>query len=429
MEYDTNQTYSPVALKHMRHPRNCGPLMSFLGHASITGACGDSMEFWVLVRGNKLEEVSFVTDGCDPSIACGSMTACLAEGKTLEEAAALSQQDILHALGGLPKESEHCALLAVDALHAACDHHIRIRDSERVVAQEEVGKDIGEEAAPQAMRSAPVERAAESDERGVLQERLGKIRRKVVVMSGKGGVGKSTIAVNLAVSLMKSGYKVGLLDVDIHGPTVPTMLGLAGETAHGHEEEILPVELDGIKVMSIGFFRFSKDDALIWRGPLKMKIIKQLLRDTVWGELDFLVVDVPPGTGDEPLSICQLIGKMTGAVVVTTPQKVATEAVRKSITFCRELKVPVLGVVENMEGFFCPRCGEVTPIFGSGGGKEIAKDMDVPFLGSIPIDPRIGEACDSGRTLVDRCAATRMAEIIRNIVNPIVTREMQDAAE
>ncbi len=429
MEYDTIHNYSRVALKHMRHPRNCGPLMSSMGHANITGPCGDSIEFWVLVRGNRLEEVSFIADGCGPSIACGSMTACLAEGKTLEEAAALGQQEILHALGGLPEESEHCALLAADALHAACDHHIRIRDSERVIAQEVVEKDVDAEAAPHAMKCAPVELAVEYDKRRVLQERLSKIRHKIVVLSGKGGVGKSTIAVNLAASLMMSGYRVGLLDVDIHGPSVPAMLGLGDISAQSDEDNIFPVELNGMKVMSIGFFLSCKNDALIWRGPRKMTAIKQLLRDTAWGELDFLVVDVPPGTGDEPLSICQLIGRMAGAVVVTTPQQVATEAVRKSITFCRKLTVPVLGVVENMDGFFCPRCGEVTPIFGSGGGREIAKDMNVPFLGSIPIDPRIGEACDSGRALVDRYAATSMAEIIRNIVNPIVAREMQEAVE
>jgi ATP-binding protein involved in chromosome partitioning len=429
MEYGTIHNYSRVALKHIRHPRNCGPLMSFMGHASITGPCGDTVEFWVLVRGNKLEEVSFVTDGCGPSIACGSMAACLAEGKTLEEAAALGPQDILHALGGLPKESEHCALLAANTLHAACDHHIRIRDSEQVVAQEEVEKDVEAEAAPQAMTYPPVELAVEYDERRVLQERLDKIRHKIVVLSGKGGVGKSTVAVNLAVSLMMSGYRVGLLDVDIHGPSVPTMLGLGDVSAQTDGEEIFPVELDGIKVMSIGFFLSRKEDALIWRGPRKMTAIKQLLRDTAWGELDFLVVDVPPGTGDEPLSICQMIDKMAGAVVVTTPQQVATEAVRKSITFCRELKVPVLGVVENMSGFYCPRCGEVTPIFGSGGGRKIAEEMNAPFLGSVPLDPGIGKACDNGRALVDRLSSTRMAEIIRNIVNPLVAREMQDATE
>jgi ATP-binding protein involved in chromosome partitioning len=429
MEYDTNFNYSPVALKHMRHPRNCGPLMSFMGHASITGTCGESIEFWVLVRGNRLEEVSFVSDSCGPSLACGSMTACLAEGKTLEEAAALGQQDILHALGGLPKESEHCALLAADALHAACDHHIRIRDSERVIAQEEVEKDVDAEAAPQAMTCAPVEFAVKYDERRVLQERLSKIRHKIVVLSGKSGVGKSTIAVNMATSLMMSGYRVGLLDVDTHGPGVPTMLGLGDISFRYDEEEIFPVDLGGIKVMSIGFFLSRKNNALIWRGPWKTKGIRQLLRDTSWGELDFLVVDVPPGTGDEPRSICQMIDKMDGAVVVTTPQLVATEEIRKSISFCRELKIPVLGVVENMNGFFCPHYGEVTPIFESEGGKEIAKDMEVPFLGSIPIDPRIGEASDSAQGLVDRYAATSMAETIRNVVNPIVAREMQDAAE
>jgi len=260
----------------------------------------------------------------------------------------------------------------------------------------------------------------EFEDRRKLQSHLCRIRHKIVVMSGKGGVGKSTVAVNLAVALMLAGKRVGLLDVDIHGPSVPTMLGLEDETVHSSETEMLPIELGDLKVMSIGFLLKHQDDAVIWRGPLKMGVIKQFLKDVAWGELDYLIIDSPPGTGDEPLSVCQLIDSMAGAVVVTTPQKVAAVDVRKSITFCRQLQVPVLGVVENMSGFVCPKCGELTPIFRANGGKNLALEMGVPFLGKIPLDPQIGEACDAGRAYLHHFAGTPTAAAMRAIIQPIL---------
>jgi len=240
------------------------------------------------------------------------------------------------------------------------------------------------------------------------------------VLSGKGGVGKSTVAVNLAVALKMLGKRVGLLDVDIHGPSIPTMLGLEGKTLSASAEGILPFDLDGMKVMSIGFFLSNQNEAVVWRGPMKMSLIKQFLQDVEWGELDYLIIDSPPGTGDEPLSICQLIGNLDGAVVVTTPQKVATVDVRKSISFCRQLNVKVLGVVENMSGFVCPKCGEITPILKSGGGQRMAADMNVPFLGSIPMDPQIAEACDDGTAFVHQFATSPTAAVMREIIQPIV---------
>jgi Mrp family chromosome partitioning ATPase len=225
--------------------------------------------------------------------------------------------------------------------------------------------------------------------------------------------------VNLATALMLSGKRVGLLDVDIHGPSIPTMLGLEGETLQASEEGPLPIEAGEMKVMSLGFLLRNPDDALIWRGPMKGDLIKQFLTDVVWGDLDYRIVDSPPGTGDEPLSVCELIGALDGAVIVTTPQKVATVDVRNSITFCQKLHVRVLGVVENMSGFACPKCGEVTQILRSGGGKRMARDMGVPFLGSIPMDPKIAEACDSGQAFVRHYAATPTAEIMRKIIQPI----------
>ncbi len=271
-----------------------------------------------------------------------------------------------------------------------------------------------------ASRRQQDESDTEFEDRRKLQSHLCRIRHKVVVMSGKGGVGKSTVAVNLAVALMLAGKRVGLLDVDIHGPSVPTMLGLENETVHSSEDELLPVELGDLKVMSIGFLLKHQDDAVIWRGPRKMSVIKQFLKDVAWGDLDYLIIDSPPGTGDEPLSVCQLIDPLDGAVIVTTPQKVAAVDVRKSITFCRQLHVPILGVVENMSGFACPKCGEVTPIFRSNGGKSLAVEMGVPFLGKIPLDPQIGEAGDAGHAYLHHFADTPTAAAMRAIIQPIL---------
>jgi len=269
----------------------------------------------------------------------------------------------------------------------------------------------------------------EFEERRKLQSRLCRIRHKIVVLSGKGGVGKSTVAVNIATALMMAGKRVGLLDVDIHGPSIPTMLGLEGRKPDGCKDGMFPIDLDGLKVMSLGFLLESPDDAVIWRGPLKMGVIKQFLRDVVWGDLDYLIIDSPPGTGDEPLSVCQLIGTLDGAVVVTTPQKVAAVDVRKSITFCRRMHLPVLGVVENMSGFVCPKCGETTQIFRSGGGRRMAEDMGVRFLGAIPMDPIIAEACDNGQAFVRLYAASPTAVIMQEIIQPIIELSGEDSKE
>lgn len=234
-------------------------------------------------------------------------------------------------------------------------------------------------------------------ERQALGRRLCGIKHKILVLSGKGGVGKSTVAAALALELSRSGRRVGLLDIDLHGPSIPRLLGLSNERATGTEGSINPIVApDGLRVMSMGFLLPNKDDALIWRGPLKYGMIKQFLRDVEWGELDYLIVDSPPGTGDEPLSIGQLIEDADGAVLVTTPQALSVSDVRKSVNFARQLRLPVLGIIENMSGFVCPDCGKRVDVFGSGGGEEMASDMGAPFLGSIPIDPAMVPAADSG---------------------------------
>jgi ATP-binding protein involved in chromosome partitioning len=254
-----------------------------------------------------------------------------------------------------------------------------------------------------------------------VKERMKNVRHKILVLSGKGGVGKSTIAVNLAVALAAVGRKVGLLDIDVHGPSVPKLLGVDGLPLHGTEEEIHPFAIgENLRIMSIGFLLRKDDDAVIWRGPMKFNLIKQFLRDVSWGDLDYLVVDSPPGTGDEPLSVAQLLGDVDGAVIVTTPQDVALLDVRKCINFCRQLSLPVIGVVENMSGFVCPKCGERTDIFKSGGGEKMAHDMKVPFLGKVPVDPGIVSASDEGRPYVVNFPHTEAGKIFAAIASPIL---------
>ncbi|MGE4552074.1 MAG: P-loop NTPase [Desulfovibrionaceae bacterium] len=234
-----------------------------------------------------------------------------------------------------------------------------------------------------------------------LQKAISRIKNKVVVLSGKGGVGKSTVATNLAVALSLSGLKVGLLDVDVHGPSVPRLLSLTGSTPHIEANFMEPVPYsDQLWVMSLGFMIPDADQAVVWRGPVKMGLIRQFLEDVAWGDLDVLVVDCPPGTGDEPLSVLQLLGKEAQAVIVTTPQGVAVDDVRRSVGFVRELENPLLGIVENMSGFVCPDCGKEYEIFGKGGGEALARLTGAPFLGRVPIDPELVRSMDQGYPLV-----------------------------
>jgi ATP-binding protein involved in chromosome partitioning len=277
--------------------------------------------------------------------------------------------------------------------------------------------------------SAQNKKANESEQdfldRQILQQRMCKIKNKILVLSGKGGVGKSTIAVNLAMSLALNGERVGLVDVDIHGPSVPKLLNLEHAKLVGTSDNtIMPiVHNSSMKVMSVGFFLEEQDDALIWRGPRKFGLIKQFLTDVVWGELDYLIFDLPPGTGDEPLSICQLIENPDGAVIVTTPQGIAITDVRKSVNFCKKLDLPILGVIENMSGFICPKCGELTHIFSYGGAKKMADEMNIPFLGEIPLDPEIVKNGDSGKPFVYYHSKSHAADAFNKIIQLILQGE------
>jgi ATP-binding protein involved in chromosome partitioning len=230
-----------------------------------------------------------------------------------------------------------------------------------------------------------------------IKNNLEKIKHKILVLSGKGGVGKSTVSSNLAVSLSERNYKVGLLDVDIHGPSIPKILGLEDKKPLANDSVIVPVSYSqNLKIMSIGFIIPDKDSPVIWRGPLKMTAIKQFIGDVEWGNLDFLIVDLPPGTGDEPLSIGQIITNCDGAIIVTTPQDVALISVRKSIRFVKQMNMPVIGIIENMSGFECPHCGKKIDIFKTGGGLKASEDFQINYLGKIPIDPSIVKSGDSG---------------------------------
>ncbi|MFP4005683.1 MAG: P-loop NTPase [Candidatus Hadarchaeia archaeon] len=235
-----------------------------------------------------------------------------------------------------------------------------------------------------------------------IAQNIEKIDHTVVVMSGKGGVGKSTVAANLAAELAMRDFQVGLLDCDMHGPSIPKIVGISyEERPGGSESSIEPISTDyGLKVISLGSMLPEKDSPVVWRGPLKMRTIQQFLGDVEWGNLDYLVFDLPPGTGDEPLSIAQLIPDPDGAVIVTTPQEVALQTIRRSVNFAEKVDLPVLGLVENMSGFVCPHCGEEVNIFRSGGGEDLSDELDIPFLGRIPLDGKIVESGEEGRPIV-----------------------------
>lgn len=274
------------------------------------------------------------------------------------------------------------------------------------------------------------EEIEEIREKLALQDNISHIKHKIVVLSGKGGVGKSTVATNIAVALSLKNQKVGLMDVDIHGPSIPKMLGLEGNELRGTETGLAPIVYsDNLRVMSIGFILRTQNDAVIWRAPLKHKLIRDFLTEVKWGELDYLIIDSPPGTGDEPLSVAQLLGDADGALIVTTPQDVALIDVRKAITFCRQVKLPILGVVENMSGFVCPHCGKTVDIFKAGGGEAMASDMGVPFLGRIPLEPKIVDAGDSGRPYLEFDREAETAKAFNAVIEPLLglTTEQKSA--
>jgi len=253
---------------------------------------------------------------------------------------------------------------------------------------------------------------------------LGKIKNKILVMSGKGGVGKSTVSVNLALGLAAKGHKVGLMDVDLHGPDVIRMLNMKGnlEAPQNPNDLVAPLQYnDNLKVVSLEYMMKDRDEAIIWRGPLKIQAIRQFVADMDWGDLDYLIVDAPPGTGDEPLSVAQTI-PLVKALVVTTPQKVALADVRKSLNFCKTVEMEVAGIIENMSGFVCPECNATVDIFKTGGGEELAREFDLPFLGAVPMDPKVVIAGDDGVPYLSSDAKSPATEAFTRIVESVELR-------
>lgn len=399
-------------------PLNFGPLKNSNANAKITGPCGDTMEFWLKIDGNKILLVSFTTDGCESSIICGSTAGYMLQNKTIDDANALTDKQVLLEIGCLPEEFKHCALLAVTTIKKAIEYY-------KITYQESCPKDNQcdnncEACANHSCHSSHEVNHDQFHEKPEAKQQ--QIKHKIAVLSGKGGVGKSTVAVNLAFALASAGYNVGLLDADIHGPSIPTLLNWDGIATSSDHEGIIPVEIGNLKVISVGFFLENQNDALIWRGPMKIGVINQFLNEVNWGELDFLIIDLPPGTGDEPLSIGQSFSNQDGAVIVTTPQEVAAADVRKSITFCQKLGLSILGIIENMSGFVCPKCNEITHIFGSDGGTQLATDFNIPLLGQIPIDPTIVSSCDNGLPYVNTYKGSKTADTINQIVDSILQR-------
>jgi len=256
-----------------------------------------------------------------------------------------------------------------------------------------------------------------------LKNNMSKIKHKILVLSNKGGVGKSSIAVNLACSLSEKGYKVGILDADLHGPSVAKMLGFEGKRLQGSPEGILPMSVSSnLVAISMASLIETSDAPLIWRGPLKMMALKQFLGEVQWGNLDYLVIDSPPGTGDEPLSICQLIPELEGGIIVTTPQGVALLDSRKCVNFLKNLKIPILGVIENMSGLKCPHCGKNIDLFKSGGGEKAAQEFNLPFLGKIPIDLNIVNSADEGKPYIFQYKDSETAQIFNKVVELIINQ-------
>ena len=374
-------------VKTKRVPTNFGPLADATSNARSRGNSGVTFEYWVKGNFDEIKDVTFTSDGDETSLTIGSTLAENATGRSFEQARLIKAGDLSEKESDSAKDAVTVFNLALDNAEVAL-----LKVKERQLVTE------------------------------IPKSKTSSQRRTIMVMSGKGGVGKSTVALNLALSMAAKGKRVGLVDVDIHGPSIPTMLNLKNITITQAADGIQPVilgDLFNLEVMSVGFLLENDDDPVIWRGPLKNSLIEQFLNDVAWGPLDYLFIDCPPGTGDEPLSVAQQLKEKAETVLVTTPQQVSVSDVARSVNFSRQMKMNLIGIIENMGGFVCPNCKTVTEIFRSGGGKALAEKYKIPYLGSIPIDPSFGLSGDAGLPYVIRYQDSPITEKYSEISDTI----------
>lgn len=375
-------------LKTKTVPTSFGMLKDATANANNRGPSDVMFEFWLKADLNEIKEVSFITDGDQKALEIGAKLASLVKTLSIEKARQIKEDSLTKKNLAVAKDALQVFHLALDEAEVAL-----LQKQERQIVDPQIVE-----------KSKPTQ------------------RRTIMVMSGKGGVGKSTVALNLALAMAAKGKKVGLVDVDIHGPSIPTMLNLKDITIMQAADGIQPVilgDLYNLEVMSVGFLLENEDDPVIWRGPLKNSLIEQFLNDVAWGPLDYLFIDCPPGTGDEPLSVAQQLKDKAETVLVTTPQKVSVSDVARSVNFSRQMKMNLIGIIENMGGFVCPNCQTVTEIFRSGGGKELAEKYEIPYLGSIPLDPSFGITGDAGLPYVVRYKDSAISKKYNEIVNSI----------
>jgi Mrp family chromosome partitioning ATPase len=263
-------------------------------------------------------------------------------------------------------------------------------------------------------------KAAMAAQDQIIKDSLSLVKHKFIIMSGKGGVGKTSVAANLAMALSRQGARVGLMDVDLHGPDIPRILGLKGVLEASVDGRINPKPYsENLEVVSVGSMAGDPDKAVIWRGPLKLQVIRQFISGVMWGMLDYLIIDSPPGTGDEPLTVAQTIPDAK-AIIVTMPQEMSLDDVRKSINFCKTVKMEVLGLIENMSGFVCPHCGKSIDLFGTGGGSRTATAMNIPFLGRIPLDAKMVKCADAGESYMEKYPGSEVTRAFSQVVSKII---------
>ena len=414
-------------------PVTFGPLKDANCRAHYKGPCGDTMEFWIRVEDSKLLQCTFTTDGCETSSYCANAIAEDIIGKTTTEITNLKVDDFAYILKELDMVETDCIKLALITLQKTVSSFVKQNcggqckscsisgcDSRSSDSDEDKDEDNDTDKSTEGEAAANIPTGQIVDNSYKSKE-----QQNIIVLSGKGGVGKSTVAVNLATKLAQEGNKVGLIDIDFHGPSIPVMLGIKGTPVESDNGRLKPYIRGNLKVMSIGFLLSQSDAPVIWRGPMKMGAIKQFLDDVDWGLLDYLVIDSPPGTGDEPLSICQALeGQHNRALIVTTPQEVAASDVRRSVNFCKKMNLPIAGILENMSGFTCPHCNETTNIFSTGGGEKIANTYGIAFLGALPVDAHVGVTCDEGLPFVDRDDVGKIQGHFNKIVDKIIDFEV-----